>query len=337
MKVAAITGEREATLIEAPRPPAKEDYALVKITVAPMCTEYKDFIQGRETDHLGHEAVGEVVDVAQPGKVKVGDRVVVQPQYPCGKCELCVSGNYIHCEHNVDARAFLGCSHGTATMAQFIAKPSWLLSPIPDDISDEHASLALCALGPTFGAFQLTRLTAGESVLITGLGPVGLGGVVNASFRGARVFGVDFNPWRRQRALELGAEAVFDPNDPEVAAQIRARTRNQQGVDVAHDCSGAAQAHKLGLDVLRRKGRFSLNQGFGEAPVGLGHFVWSGHQLFGAWHYNLADFPLLLEVIRRSPHVDHLISHVFPLSRLQEAFETLAGQETAKVLLKVWE
>ena len=85
MKVAAILGERQAGLVDVPDPTPKEDWAVVKIHASPMCNEYHAFEHGHKSDWLGHEAAGEVVDIAQPGKVEVGDRVVVMPQYPCGK------------------------------------------------------------------------------------------------------------------------------------------------------------------------------------------------------------------------------------------------------------
>ncbi len=336
MKVAAITGPRQAGLADVPDPRAKEDWALIKVHIAPMCTEYKAWMAGHVLDVLGHESVGEVVEVAQPGRAKVGDRVVVQGQYPCGKCHLCLSGEYIHCQDNIDVEQFLGTRYGTAGMAQYVLKPSWLLSAIPDEISYERAGLAFCALGPTFNACQLTGLSAADTVLITGLGPVGLGGVVNARFRNARVIAVDMNGWRRDRALQMGAWAAFSPEEDDLAARIRDLT-TRRGVDVALDTSGETAAHKLCLESLRRKGKMSVVQGFGESPVGLGHFVWSGHQLFGAWHYNLGDYWRVMEVVRRSELLDLLTSHIFPMSRIQEAFELQATGQCAKVMLRPWE
>jgi threonine dehydrogenase-like Zn-dependent dehydrogenase len=84
VKKAVITGLRRADTVEVPEPEPRENWALVKIHATPMCTEHKMYISGRQSAYLGHEAVGEVVAVAQPGRVEVGDRVVVMPQYPCG-------------------------------------------------------------------------------------------------------------------------------------------------------------------------------------------------------------------------------------------------------------
>jgi threonine dehydrogenase-like Zn-dependent dehydrogenase len=110
LKKVVIRGERDAGLVDAPEPKAKDDWVVIKVHAAPMCTEYKGFLAGAASAFLGHEAAGEVVDVAQPGRVKVGDRVVAMPLDGCGRCELCVAGDYIHCEHRLDLD---GCSHQT--------------------------------------------------------------------------------------------------------------------------------------------------------------------------------------------------------------------------------
>jgi len=103
----------------------------------------------------------------------------------------------------INFEAFHASHDGSATMAQYLVKPDWLLIPIPDDVSYDHAGMACCGLGPTFGAFNSMKVDRFDTVLITGLGPVGLGGIVNARYRGARVIGVESNPWRAQRACEL--------------------------------------------------------------------------------------------------------------------------------------
>src|SRR5512147_1997361 len=154
MKKAVIVDENRAELVDVPTPRPKEDWALVKVHATPMCTEYKGFAAGRKAEYLGHEAAGEVVEVAQPGKVKVGDRVVVMPQYPCGKCSLCYAGDYIHCENTVSPLALCGSETGTATYAQYCIKQDWLLLSIHAGVSYDHAAMACCGLGPSFGAMQ---------------------------------------------------------------------------------------------------------------------------------------------------------------------------------------
>lgn len=338
MKKAIIVGERQAQLVDVPDPQPKEDWVVVKVHATPMCTEYKLFLAGTRTEYLGHEAAGEVVAVAQPGRVKVGDRVVVMPLYACGKCELCLAGDYIHCEHNPDFARFVGSREGSATYAQYLLKPDWLLAPIPDGLSYDRASLALCALGPSFGAFQTMGVSAFDTVLITGLGPVGLGAVVNARYRGARVIAVDSVPYRVERARAMGAAAVLDPRDEGLAAKIKELTGGR-GVDCALDCSGTVPAERLCIDATRRKGQVAY---VGECNSDLTirvspDMIRKGLTIIGSWHYNLNAFPLIMKVIQESPLIDLLISHILPMSRIQEALETSASHNTAKIILHPWE
>lgn len=338
MKKAVILGERLAALRDVADPVARDDWALVKIHVAPMCVEYKGFVAGTKSEYMGHEAAGEVVAVAGPSRVKVGDRVVVMPQYPCGRCDLCVAGDYIHCEHGVDFAQVVGTRDGSATYAQYILKPDWLLPAIPDGVSYEHASLACCALGPSFGAFEGMGVGAADTVLVTGLGPVGLGAIVNARFRGARVIAVESIPYRVERALQMGAVAVLDPRDEGALPRIRELTGGL-GVDVAIDCSGTVPAERLCIDGTRRKGTVAfVGEGIADLPVRVSpDLIRKGLTILGSWHYNLADFPAVMRVIQASPLLDLLVSHVLPMSQVQAAFELSASNQTAKVLLKPWE
>jgi threonine dehydrogenase-like Zn-dependent dehydrogenase len=338
MKKAIITGERQAELIDAPEPQPKEDWAVVKIYAAPMCTEYKNFIAGRATEFLGHEAAGEVVAVTRPGRVKVGDRVVAMPLYSCGKCALCLAGDYIHCENTDDFAGLNGTPEGRATMAQYILKPAWLLPLIPEGVSYERASLACCALGASFGALQSMGLTVFDTLLITGAGPVGLGALVNARFRGAQVIVVESIPWRTERARQMGAAAVIDPRSAEPVEQIKAMTAGR-GVDCALDCSGTVQAERLCIEATRRKGKVAF---VGECQEELvlrvsPDLIRKGLTLIGSWHYNLNDFPRLMKVIQESPLLDLLVSHIIPMSQIQQAFELQTTGQSAKVILKPWE
>ncbi len=338
MKKAVITGERKAALVEAPDPQPKADWALVKVHAAPMCTEYKAFVAGTEQEFLGHEAAGEVAAVAQPGPVKVGDRVVVMPQFPCGRCWLCLAGDYIHCQNNYDFGAFTGSREGQGTMAQYVLKPGWLLLPIPDGISYEHASLACCALGATFGAFDTMGVDAFDTMLIAGAGPVGLGAVVNACYRGARVIVAEPHPWRAKRAEQLGAEVVLDPHGEDLAGQIGELTQGK-GVDKALDCCGALEAQRLCIEATRRKGKVAfVGQSMEDLPIKTTlDLITAGLTLYGSWHYNISLYPKVMQVIQESPVIERLISHVLPMTEIQQAMELSASHECAKIILKPWE
>ncbi len=338
MKKAIVTGVRQAELVEAPDLRPVGNWAVVKVMAAPMCTEYKVFQAGQRAEFLGHEAAGEVVAVAQPGRVRVGERVVVQPLHGCGVCRLCVSGDYIHCQSAPSFQSIFGSNEGSATYAQYLVKPDWLLSPIPEGVPYDLAGLACCGLGPTFGACERMGVSAFDTVLIAGLGAVGLGGVVNAKFRGARVIGVDAVPYRAAYARKLGADHIVDPTAPDALDQIMALTSGR-GVDAAMDCSGVVAGERLCVDAVRRRGQAAFI-GECQEPMPLRispDMLRKGLALHGIWHYNLALFPKVMQVIQRSPVVSELISHTFPLSQIQRAFEVSSTHACAKIVLHPWE
>ena len=337
MKVAAIVAPRDARVIEVAAPKASNEFAVVKVHSAPMCTEYKAYRAGRPTEAVGHEAAGEVVAIGRPGTVAVGDRVVVMPLYPCGRCRHCLAGEYIHCERTIDPLAKTGNTTGTATYAQYLIKQDRLLLPIPDDLSYDQGAMACCGLGPTFGAMERMNVGAFDTVVITGLGPVGLGGVINATFRGARVIAVESNPFRAQLAQELGAEIVLDPGDRSSVEHVRALTHGE-GADAAVDCTGVPAAQRLLVDAVRRRGRLAFVGEGGAFEIQISNdMIRKGLTLHGSWHYGLSGYTKLLQVIRASTEkLAKMITHVFPLDRVAEAWELQLTGRSGKVVLHPW-
>lgn len=338
MKKIVIRGRRKTEIIETPTPKAVKDWALVKIHAAPMCTEYKAYSSGDVNEYIGHEAAGEVVEIAQPCRVAVGDRVVVQPQYPCAECPLCLKGEYIHCQNIIDIEEFTGSTEGTATYAQYMLKPSWLLSKIPDNMNYDHAGMLCCGLGPTFGAMERMNVDALDTVLLTGMGPVGLGGVINCAYRGARVIVVVGNPYREKLAMELGAHAVIDPNDEDALEKIMALT-NGIGADKSIDCAGDPSAQRLLIDATRRNGSVAFVGESDELTIKVSDdMIRKGLTLVGAWHYNLGDLPKIMQIVQHSGDLlDKLITHTFPMNRVKDAWELQITRQCGKVVLHPWQ
>ena len=332
MKVVAITGERECALVERPDPVIRDNYVRVKILAAPMCTEVGDYRRGQVSDALGHEAAGEVVEVARPGRVRVGDRVAVMPQNGCGRCDLCLSGEHIHCQAPRDPFAVCGGTTGRATYAEFCIQQDWLLYPVPEDVPMDHASMACCGLGPTFNAMQRMGVTAVDTVLVSGLGAVGLGAVVNARVRGARVIGLETNPWRADLAMRLGAEAVVDPTSEDAVAQIMHLTEGH-GADKSIEASSSESAPGLLVRATRVKGQITT-VGWG-GPIQARDMTAKGLTFRGAWHWNhLRDGRAMRQTLRRAaPLLDTLITHRFPMSQVKDAWETQVTGQCGKIIL----
>jgi L-iditol 2-dehydrogenase len=337
MKVAAITGVQKGGLVDVPDPVIKKNFVKIKIMVAPMCTEYKAYKAGNQTQGLGHEAAGEVVDVAQPGKVKVGDRVVVMPQSPCGTCWLCLRGEYIHCEQALNPLEICGSETGNATYAQYMIKQDRQLLPIPDGMSYEHASMACCGLGPTFGGIQHMGVSSFDTLMVAGMGPVGLGGVVNGKYRGATVIALETHPYRKELAGRLGADHVVDPTESGALETVREITGGV-GVSAAVDCTGVPAAQRFLMDSTRRHGTVSfVGEGGGLEIFASKDMIRKGLNLHGSWHWNMADAPKMMKMISEvGDQLDAQITHTFPMSKVQDAWELQLTGNCGKILLHPW-
>lgn len=338
MQSAAINGPRDVAIVEEPDPRVAGEFVTVKVHVAPMCTEYKAYKAGRPSRVLGHEAAGEVVAVAQEGRVDIGDRVVVMPTYPCGACRYCLCGDYIHCQNGVDPLAVCGSESGTATYAQYLVKQDWMLIPIPEGMSYEHASMACCGLGPTFGAMQSMGIDRFDTILITGMGPVGLGGVINAVYRGAMVIAVESHPYRADLARQLGAHHVLDPSDPDALSTVLELT-DGLGADCCLDCTGVPAAQRFLIDAVRRRGQVTFVGEGGEVAIHVSRdTIRKGLTIRGSWHWNMADAPRMMRMIADViEQLDRQITNQFPLAEVGHAFDLQLTGACGKILLHPWD
>ncbi len=180
-------------------------------------------------------------------------------------------------------------------------------------------------------------LGAFDTVLITGAGPVGLGAVVNAKYVQARVVVVEANPYRVERAYLLGADLVVDPSDEDALLKVH-QWAGRAGVSQALDCSGVVAAQRFCIDAVRRRGQVAY---VGECQEDLHikvspDMIRKGLAIHGNWHYNLNLYSKVMAVIRHSPVIQHLVSHQFPMSQVQQALEVSASGQCAKILLDPW-
>lgn len=338
MKAVRITGPRGVALTDRPMPRIRGDYALVKVFAAPMCNEYLAYAEGRylernRPDSLGHEFAGEVVAAPPGSSVRPGDRVVALCGYPCGRCEPCRTGYYAHCRDTDDPREACGSESGECGFAQYAVKPDWMLEPIPAGLDYDHAAMACCGLGPTYGALRRLGAARGSTVLITGLGAVGLGGVITARAVGARVLAAVRTPYRAELARELGAEVLKAPDLDAVLEATEGR-----GVDHAVECSGQPHYQRLAVDAVRRLGSVAFLAEPGRIDIAVDEdLVQRGVTLLGSLDINRRDARPLLELIRRVPEqLEIFITHRLPLERIAEAFEAQSSYESGKVVLHPW-
>ncbi len=343
MKVVALPRVGACEIITKPLPRIQRDYVMIKVLVAPMCNEHLaysqwDFRDRNRPDSLGHEAAGEVVEVGLNSRFRPGDRVVALSGYPCGRCAMCVSGAYAHCADTEDPRTVCGSKSGECGFAQYIIKAEWLLLPIPESMSYAHASMACCGLGATFTAMENMGVREGDAVLVTGLGPVGLGAVINGVARGARVLAGGSSPYRQDLALELGAESVVNPRSTGSLAAVLELT-DGVGPDFVIDCSALALYQRFGLDAVRRGGSVTFLGESGVLPIHIDQdLIQKGVTLRGSLDLYLPHVGKIFDVIARNGElIDKFITHEFPLEGVEPAWQLQLQRKCGKIILRPWD
>jgi threonine dehydrogenase-like Zn-dependent dehydrogenase len=204
---------------------------------------------------------------------------------------------------------------------------------LPDDISYTRGALLGCGLGPAYGALKNVGARAFDTVVVTGLGPVGLGTTALASFMNVRVIGVDMEPYRRRVAADLGAQVVLDPGQPDFQQAIRDAIGGH-GLLMGIECSGAAAAQRMLIDLAAPMARIAfVGENHGTIPVGpSADFIRKHLTVTGVWHMNVLDQGDLITFLRRAPEkADKLITHRFSFDQAQQAFDTFASRQAVKV------
>jgi alcohol dehydrogenase len=242
--------------------PADEDGAVVAVHAAGICGSDLHIYDGHGFSPdlsfcVGHEAVGEVVEVGSGvRRFSIGDRVLVPASVGCKHCEPCRRGWVAGCV------TFEGGCYGLAhrlpgSQAEAVAVPvaDLNLERVPDGVADDAALVLTDNLPTAWYGARRARIQPGDTVAVVGLGPVGLLSVLSAQVMGAaRVLAIDLVPERRAQAAALGAEPV-EADDPKMAVPEMTGGR---GADAVLEAVGADATITLALDIAGRAGRVSV-------------------------------------------------------------------------------
>jgi S-(hydroxymethyl)glutathione dehydrogenase / alcohol dehydrogenase len=308
---------------------------------------------------LGHEAAG-VVDAIGPGVVDLapGDPVVLTPAPPCGRCYWCVRGEAALC---VDAAGIMtsafsdgttGLSRGGVTVyrglnvgafGEFVVTSANGAVKIARDVSLDVACVIGCAVQTGVGAVLNTaRVPEGATVLVMGLGGIGLATVQGARLAGAaRIFASDPLPARRKLAESFGATDLLDPNADDVAVRVREATR--VGADYAFETAGRASLVSVGLAATRNGGTVvcvgapPLGEKIEIAPAAL--FTATEKRLVGCVlgsSNSLLEIPRLVALWRAGRlDLEALITARRPLAEIDRAFADLRAGRGVRTVLSV--
>ena len=328
-----------------PVPEVAEGEVLIKVAACGICgTDIKKIFQRyvEPPQILGHELAGTVVAVG-PGtkKFKPGDRVMSFHHIPCGKCFYCERRLFSQCKQYKATGLTGGFTPNGGGFAEYVKAMPWVaergIIGLPDNVSFEEATF-IEPINTILKAVQKARVTAGESVLIVGCGPIGLQLLMVANLQGAKLYTSDPMAVRRAKSLTLGALESFDPSDGKLVDHIKARTEGR-GADAVLVAVANPSVVGDALSAARPGGRvllFAANDPvtrieFPAAAVGIDE-----KEILGSYSaaVDIQEAGADLVLKKKLPVMD-IVTHRFPLARIQEGLGLAAKPraESLKILI----
>jgi L-iditol 2-dehydrogenase len=264
MRAAVYRGKGRVVVEDVPVPSIGAGEVLIRVASCGICgTDIKKIEHGfvPAPQIFGHEVAGTVVAVGSGvTKWKTGDRVMSFHHIPCGVCFYCERRLFSQCPGYKKVGLTAGFDPNGGGFAQYVRAMPWMaergMLAIPDDISFDEASF-IEPVNTCIKAVEKARVAAGETVLVMGLGPIGLLLMMLSKLAGATVIGSDPMPARRAKSVSLGADLALDPREGRLTEEIRART-GTRGADVVLVAVPIPSALTDALALARPGGRVLL-------------------------------------------------------------------------------
>ena len=330
---------------EVPVPEVGDGEVLIKVAACGVCgTDIKKiFYRYVEPPQiLGHELAGTVVAVGRGvTKWKLGDRVMSFHHIPCGECFFCERRMFSQCKLYKSTGLTAGFTPNGGGFGEYVKAMPWVaergIVALPDNVSFEEATF-IEPINTIVKAVQKARVAAGETVLIIGCGPIGLQLLMVARIEGARIYTSDPVVTRREKSLKLGALESFNPVSGKLVEEIRARSEGR-GADVVLVAVAHPAVVVEALAAARPGGRvllFAANDPitkieFPASAVGIDE-----KEILGSYSaaVDIQESAAGLVLGKKLPVMD-IVTHRFPLDRIQEGLELAARptEDSLKILI----
>ena len=360
-KVAMLTGLKKIEVKEYEIPALQDDDILVKVEGCGVCGtdvhEWKGDPFGMIPVTLGHEGTGEIIALGKNIKadtagnpIKVGDKIVTSV-ISCGECQIC--RNHPATTNLCDKQGVFGLiPHNEAQpltgwfATHLLIRGKGATYFVVNDLDLKERmllELACVCVHALKRAYTTGLINFNSKVLVQGLGPVGL--VMISVLRAAgvnHVIAIDGTPMRLDMAKKLGAKTVINFKETTALEDRIAKVKSISaglGADFAFQCTGAPAAAKDIYEYIRRGGGM-CEMGFfvnnGEYTVNP-HFAMCNKEItiVGSWDYSADDYPTTMAFLRQAREMNipikELITHTYPLDKLNEAMETNVSQQGIKI------
>lgn len=338
MKAAIFYGNKTIETKELEMPKVKNNEVLVKIKAAGICGTDVHIYHGSPGSTeptlpvvLGHEFSGDIVEVGSEVKrIKVGDKVTIDPNIYCGNCVHCLNGKKQYCE-NMGA---IGVNRDGG-FEEYVAVPESQAVVLGAEVDYEEAAMAEPVACCIHGVDNI-RIDSGDTVCVIGGGAIGQIMCQLARLSGAaKIVLSEPVAMRRELALSLGVDAVIDP----MAGDLKEQLKEAIGVDyvtVAIECVGRPIAARQALDVAGKGGRvllFSVPSPGDTVELPLEYMFKKELTVKGAFVNPDTQYRAAQLISQKRLTLKPLITHRYPVSRLEEAIKMQMGTESVKVVI----
>lgn len=316
---------------EVPQPGKKD--VIVKVKACGICGSDLSYIkmggimrQPGGVTPIGHEAAGEVIHVGEEVEnVTVGQRVVINP---------------------MQTPSFIGSGGPEGAFTeQLLVRDARLgdnLLPIPDDLPYDLAALTE-PLAVALHGVNRSEAKAGDNVVVFGCGPIGLGMVLWLVDRGINVVALDLASERCERALALGAQAVFNPTKVDLKETLmelhgtaKILNRDAVGTDAFIDAAGAPNILNDVINMAKYRSRLVVTAAYMQpTQIHLGAMLTSEMTITTAVGYPDEMPEVIAAMPRMRNKLEGMISHHFPLENIIEALGVAATPQSAKVMIDI--
>ena len=277
---------------------------------------------------LGHEFSGEVVEIGEGvSKLKVGDRVIVEPIVACGKCPACLEGKYNLCS----SLGFHGLCGSGGGLAEYTVFPEEFVHKIPDEMSYEQAALVE-PMAVALHSIRIAGFKTGDTALVLGSGPIGLATIECLKAAGAKLIVVlQRKSVRQEYALRSGANVVLDPNEVNIPEEIKKLT-DGVGIDYVFETTGAQIGFDIGLSSLKYEGTMVVTSIWEkEVSFNPNVLVFSEKKIIGTLAYR-HEFPATIVQMNdgRVKAEGYITKKIYLDDIVEEGFGALTGPEKKK-------
>jgi len=287
---------------------------------------------------MGHEASGTIHEVGSAvSSLKVGDRVAIEPGYPCRRCTTCKAGRYNFCPGMTFA-ASPPYSHGMLT--KYKSMPEDFCYKLPDFLGLDEAVIVE-PLAVAVHVCRLADIRIGQNVVVFGAGTVGLlCASVSKAMGAGKIISVDIDTRRLEFAQRFAANGIFQPSknatSEEIAKAIQEMYDLDEGADTVLEATGAETCIEAGIHVLKKGGTF-IQAGLGKPKIQFSIATLSEKEINmkGCFRYNAGDFDLAMHLLgERKVSVKELISSIEPFERTTEQWEKTRRGDGIKNLVR---